>query len=238
VRESFEDPVGYYDTNVGGTIAVLDALRAAGGAPAFVYASTTAVYGQADAYPVVEDAPVRPTNPYAAGKAATEDLVRFAAEAGVARGMVLRFANAAGAVDGFGDRDTTRIIPKVVGVASGRFPHVDVNGDGSARREFVHVLDLADACVRAVEQATTSAAPVLNIGSGYAASMAEVITTCRDVTGRSVAVVHHPPADEPPIVFADSSRAFDVLDWKPTRSNLATIVADAWAAEQRLALGS
>jgi UDP-glucose 4-epimerase len=234
VRESFEDPIGYYDTNVGGTIAVLDALDRAGRVPAFVYASTMAVYGVADAYPVTESAPLRPANPYAAGKAAAEALVSHAAAAGMVRAVVLRFANAAGAVDRHGDRDMSRIMPKTVAVASGRFAHLDVNGDGSTRREYVHVLDLADACVRSIERARPGPATVLNIGSGYAASVAEVIRTGREVTGRPITVVHHPPAPEPPIVFADSSRAHDVLGWVPSRSHLARMVADAWQAELRL----
>jgi UDP-glucose 4-epimerase len=236
VRESFEDPVGYYATNVAGTIAVLDALDTA--APAFVYTSTLAVYGSADRYPVTEEAPRRPANPYAASKAAAEDLVRFAADAGVVRAMVLRFANAAGSVDRFGDPDVSRIIPKVAGVAAGHFSHVDVNGDGSARREYIHVLDLADACVRALERATAGPADVLNVGSGYAASVAEVIDVGRAVTGRSVEVVHHPPAPEPPIVFADSARAMAVLDWQPTRSDLARLLTDAWAAYRSPSTGS
>jgi len=236
VRESVEDPVGYWDTNVGGTIALLDALRRADlvvDVPPVVYASTTAVYGLADGYPVGEDAALRPANPYSASKAAGEALVRFAASAGAIGGMVLRFANAAGAVDGHGDRDLSRIIPKTLAVAAGRFSHVDVNGDGSVRREYVHVLDLADASVRALLVARAGEAMTLNVGSGHAASVREVVATAEDVTGREVALIHHPPADEPPVVFSDNTRATARLDWRPGRSDLTRMITDAWQAGLR-----
>ena len=233
VRESFTDPVGYYDVNVGGTVAVLAALAATAPArpPAFVYASTLAVYGLADDYPVSEEAPVRPTTPYAASKAAAEDVVRFTAQAGGIGAMILRMANASGSVQGRAGRDAA-LIPRAVAVAAGRFPHVDVNGDGSARREYLHVLDAADACVRALERATPGAAETLNVGSDRAVSVAEVLAATERVTGRSVATVVHPPAPEPPLVCADSARARSRLGWAPTRSDLDRLVADAWAAEQ------
>jgi UDP-glucose 4-epimerase len=234
VRESFEDPVGYYDTNLGGTIALLDAIRQANlstEAPRVVFGSTAAVYGLADAYPVTEQAPLRPTNPYSASKAAAEALIGFTAQAGDIGATILRFANAAGAVDGFADPDQSRIIPKVVAVAAGRFPHVDVNGDGSARREYVHVLDIADACVQALTGAADEAV-VLNVGSGCAASIAEVIAAASDVTGQVIPTIHHPPSPEPPLVFSDNTLALTHLGWKPKRSDLTRMISDAWTAEE------
>jgi UDP-glucose 4-epimerase len=238
VRESFADPVGYWDVNVGGTIALLDALaglrgreRRDGCPPALVLASTAAVYGIADRWPVDEDAPLRPANPYAASKAAAESLVRSAAEAGCIGAVILRLANAAGAVGAFADPDVSRIIPKVVAAAAGRFPQVDVNGDGSARRDYVHVLDIADACAGSLEMAGAGRAATVNIGSGVAVSVAEIIATAEAVSGRAVPVVRHPPAAEPPVVFAATGRAAGLLGWKPARSDVARLVGDAWAAE-------
>jgi UDP-glucose 4-epimerase len=125
----------------------------------------------------------------------------------------------------------SRIIPKAAAVAAGRFPHVDVNGDGSARREYIHVLDIADACVQALTGPPDDA-DVINVGSGYAASIAEVIATARDVTGQAIPTIHHPPSPEPPLVFSDNTLALTRLDWKPTRSNLTRMISDAWTAEQ------
>jgi UDP-glucose 4-epimerase len=229
VRESFADPVGYWDVNVGGTIALIDAF--ADRTPVFVLASTAAVYGVADHYPVGEDAPLRPTSPYAASKAAAESLVGAAAGAGRIGAVVLRLANAAGAVGSFADPDVTRIIPKVVATAAGRFPHVDVNGDGSARRDYVHVLDIADACAAALDLGQVGRTATVNVGAGVAVSVAEILTAAEAVSGRAVPVVHHPPAAEPPLVFSATGRAAGLLGWKPARSDVARLVGDAWAAE-------
>jgi UDP-glucose 4-epimerase len=236
VRGSFTDPIGHFDVNVGGTVALLAALAgsAGGSPPGFVLASTAAVYGIADQYPVDEDAPLRPTSPYASSKAAAEALVGHAAAAGLVAGTVLRCTNVAGG----GDPDATRLVPGVIAVAAGRRPHLDVNGDGSARRDYVHVADVADACCRAL--AATGAGPgpgpgpvrTYNVGSGHAASVMELVAAMAEVSGRPVPVEHRPAAPEPPIIESRIDRIRRDLGWHPTRSDLHTLLADAWAADR------
>ena len=234
VRASFADPVPTWAVNVGGTINLLAAL----GRPArFVLASTGAVYGPAAPVPVAEDAPLAPSSPYAASKAAAEALVGAAAAAGRVGAVTLRVFNVAGAVDGRGDPDGSRLVPAALDAAAGRRDAFERNGDGSVVREFVHVADLADAWLLAVEAATEVIPPgrhlVLNAGSGQGVSIADVLATVERVTGRPVPVRARPPADEPAALVADSGRIRAELGWAPTRSGLERIVADAWSAHPR-----
>jgi UDP-glucose 4-epimerase len=230
VRGSFADPVGHFDVNVGGTTAVLAALAAAGpdGPPPFVLASTAAVYGVADRYPVGEDAPRRPSSPYAASKAAAEALVGHAATAGLVAGTVLRFTN----VGGPGDPDPSRLLPAALAVAAGARTHLDVNGDGSTRRDHVHVADVAAACRLALDEARPGEGAVYNVGSGAAVGVLELVAMVEDVTGHPVPVRHRPAVAEPPVIEAAVGRIAAALGWTPARSDLRTLVADAWAARR------
>jgi UDP-glucose 4-epimerase len=234
VRGSFADPVGHFDVNVGGTTALLAALALALAgarpdglrrAPAFVLASTAAVYGVADRYPVDEDTPRRPSSPYAASKVAAEALVGHAASAGLVAATVLRFTN----VGGPGDPDPTRLLPAALAAAAGARPHLDVNGDGSTRRDHVHVADVASACRLAVEAARPGEGTVYNVGSGTAVSVVELVAMVEDVTGRPVPVRNGPAVPEPPVIESAIGRIAAALGWTPTRSDLRTLVADAWA---------
>jgi UDP-glucose 4-epimerase len=228
VRDSFADPAGYFDTNVGGTVNV---LRAVAGRPVrFVLASTGAVYGSARPGRLREDMAPQPENPYAASKVAAEELVRYEAAAGHVGGMVLRLFNLSGAVDGYGDPDTTRIIPACLRAAAGVIPHVGLNGDGSAVREFVHVLDAAEAVRLAVEGAEVGRFEVFNVGTGVGVSMAEVVAAAERVTGRPVPVVRRPPAPEAHTLVSDGAAIGDRLGWKPEVSQIDAILADAWLA--------
>jgi UDP-glucose 4-epimerase len=228
VRGSFADPVAHYDVNVGGTVRLLAAL---GGRPVpFLLTSTAAVYGVAAHYPVDEAAPLRPTSPYAASKAAAESLVSAAAAAGIVGGVVLRCANAAGSWAGAGDPDRSRLLPAVAEVAAGRRPALAVNGDGSARRDYVHVADVADAALAALAAACPGRCRTWNVGGGRAASVLEVVRAMEAASGRPVPLDHRPPADEPPVVEASIARIRDDLGWSPTRSGLDRLAADTWAA--------
>lgn len=233
VRDSFADPAGVYATNVGGTAALLGVLRAAAqrrGRPvAVVLASTGAVYGPRDGRPLGEDLPPAPTNPYAASKAAAEQLLAFEAATGAVAAVTLRAFNVAGADGDAVDDDPTRLLPRALRVAagSGAFP---LNGDGSAVRELVHVADLADAYVLALDAARPGDHRVYNVGSGTGVSVAEMLAAVRRVTARPVPVERRPAADEPQALVADSRRIRAELGWTPRRSDLDTIVADAWAA--------
>ncbi|MCD2198231.1 NAD-dependent epimerase/dehydratase family protein [Actinomycetospora endophytica] len=224
VRESREDPLGYWRTNLDGTRTV---LAAAGPDVRVVLVSTCAVHAPADV-PIGEDAPLAPSNPYAASKLAADLLARDVALAGGPGVVCLRVFNVAGAAAGRGDDDRSRVVPALLAaVAGGRFT---VNGDGSAVRDLVHVADLADGVVGALGVAEPGTWRAFTVGSGRGTSVAELIDVVGRVTGRSVPVLHGEAVDEPSRLVADPSRARRELGWAPTRSAPERIVADAWAA--------
>jgi UDP-glucose 4-epimerase len=235
VRESWDEPADYYLTNVGGVANLLLRLEGSPSAPTrIVFASTSAVYGPGREGRLSEDLPLQPGNPYAASKAAAEALLAFQArsfdadELGV---TTLRLFNVAGALDGIVDPSETRIISNCLRAAAGEIPHVSINGDGSTRREFTHVGDVAEAFRLAVESTTIGEARTFNVGTGVGVSMAEVIETAKRVTGVDFKVVHNPPVDEPAELVADPSRAAADLRWRASAS-LERIVADAWQCRE------
>ncbi|MEU5981244.1 NAD-dependent epimerase/dehydratase family protein [Streptomyces sp. NPDC047434] len=231
VRESFDRPEEYHDVNAGGTVALLDALAAASPdlTPRVILGSTAAVYGAPERQPIREDTVPAPSNPYGASKLAADDALGARAEAGEVEAVSLRCFNISGAVSGVGDADESRIIPKAVAVAAGRYPHLEMNGEGDAVRDFVHVDDLARAYVLALEASTSAPYRLYNVGA-TAASMREIVDTVERVTGRAVPVVHRPPQPEPPRLVADICRITTELGWKPERSSLEALVSDAWSA--------
>ena len=166
-------------------------------------------------------------SPYAASKQAAESAIEWQVRAGGLGAVVLRLFNvAAGA-----DPDPTRIVPRVLAVAAGESPSVEVNGDGSAVRDFLHVNDAAQAFVAALDAGPrVGAFRRYTVGSGVGTSVRDVVTAAQRVTGRPVPVVHRPPAGEPHALVCDPTRAAEDLGWKPCRSELDTIVGDAWAA--------
>jgi UDP-glucose 4-epimerase len=227
VRDSFAEPLRFFATNVHGTVNLLGALPE----PArIVLGSTAAVYGAPDVQPITEAQRPAPTNPYGASKLAAEEALRYYVQARAAGSVVLRAFNVAGSVDGRPDPDDTRLIPCALEVAAGRLPHLVINGDGSAVREYVHVDDLAGAYVLALESGLDEGHRVYNVGSGTGISVHDVVTTVTEVTGRPVPTVNNPPKPEPPLLMADSSAIRDELGWIPVRSDLRQIIADSWAA--------
>ena len=145
-------------------------------------------------------------------------------------GIVIKVGfNVAGAADGRTDTEQSRIIPKTLAVAAGRAPVLEINGDGGAVRDFVHVEDVADAFLLALRACRLGACPVYNVGAA-AASMLDVIAVTEQVTGRAVPVVHNPPRPEPRVMVADTARIGNDLSWIPQRSSLDEIIADAWNA--------
>lgn len=216
----------YWDVNLGGTTALLDALAAqpGGGAPpVVVLGSTAAVYGSPARQPITEQTAPEPGNPYGASKLAAEAALREREEAGAIRAVVLRCFN----VGGTGDVDQARIIPKALAVAAGRHPHLEMNGDGSTVRDFVHVDDLARAYVLALEARTAPGGRVYNVGA-TPASMREIVATVERVTGRPVPVVHRPARPEAPRLVADTALIARELGWRPERSGLEELIGDAW----------
>ncbi len=237
VGESVERPAAYFRANVGGTAAVLEAMEATG-VRRLVFSSTAAVYGEPEVVPVDEDAPVRPTNPYGASKAAVDRLIGFAAATGSLGAVSLRYFNVAGAAYGVGEAHDpeTHLVPAVLAAAAGRAPAVRVHGtdyptpDGTAVRDYIHVTDLAAAHALALTAIDGPGHHVLNLGNGAGFSVREVVEAARRVTGRPIAVEEGPrrPGD-PTVLVASSKRARVELGWTPERPAIEEIVADAWA---------
>jgi UDP-glucose 4-epimerase len=234
VRESFEQPARYFRVNVTGTLNLLDALdreaRTSGRKLRLVFASTCAIYGALERQPIPEAQIPVPSSPYGASKLAAETAIGYQAALGAIGAVTLRTFNVAGASDGHGDPDTSRIIPRALLVAAGQAARLDVNGDGSAIREFTHVCDLARAYAAALDAARPGEQRIYNVGSGVGASVREVIEVTERITGRTVAVSWGPPVREPRELRADSSRIRNDLGWHPTQSGLETIISDAWHA--------
>jgi UDP-glucose 4-epimerase len=233
VREARERARDYWDVNHGGAATVVraaveEAARAGGRPMRFVLASTGAVYGQPALRPIHEDLPFQNTNDYGETKRAAEREVLDAAKDGAFGAVVLRLFNVAGAARGLiGDPDT--LIPKTLAVVRGDVPALQVNGDGEAIRDFVHVHDVACAFELALAHAEPDWRLVFNVGA-TGARVLDVVRTVEEVTGRKVPVEHQPSRGEAPKLLADTTRIRVGLGWYPQRSDLRTIIADAWAA--------
>lgn len=244
VGESVRDPAAYYRNNVIGGIRLLDAMAGAG-VPYLVFSSTAAVYGEPQEVPIPEEHPLVPANPYGATKLALEGAMRWYADAYGLKHMALRYFNAAGA-DPEGDigedhSPETHLIPLVLKAALGILPHLPVFGtdyptpDGTCVRDYVHVTDLAQAHVLALE-ALASGVPsgVYNLGNGNGYSVLEVIRAAEAVTGATIPVEYAPrrPGD-PAILVASSGRAKRELGWRPVYAGLEAIIGTAWNWHKR-----
>jgi UDP-arabinose 4-epimerase len=245
VGESVVDPETYYRNNVGGTLALLAAMRGAG-VERIVFSSTCAVYGVPDALPIRETTAKAPLNPYGDTKLAIERALHWYAAAYGLRYVALRYFNAAGAdPDGeIGEEHEpeTHLIPLALRAALGAGDPLQIFGtdyptpDGTAIRDYIHVSDLADAHVRALGYlADGGDSAALNLGTGSGCSVREVIAAVERVAGRKVPrrEVARRPGD-PPELVADPALARAVLGWQPRYSDIDTIIATALAWEQRL----
>jgi UDP-glucose 4-epimerase len=231
VRDSRADPVRYWQTNVGGTLALLAALSTDAPAPRrLVMASTCAVYGEPPEQPIREDAASAPSNPYGTSKLAADRAAADLAATGAIGAVSLRSFNIAGGLPGHPDHDESRLIPKIVAVAQGRADELVVNGDGSVVRDYVHVLDMADAFARALDACEPGRWRAYNVGSGRRSTIADVIAAAEQVTGRAIPVRHRPPAPEPPELLADATRIEQELGWQAQSSDLLQIIGDAHEA--------
>jgi UDP-glucose 4-epimerase len=245
--ESVRDPAPYWRVNTGGTLNVLDAMRDAS-VPAIVFSSTAAVYGTPVQVPISEDAPLQPINPYGASKLAAERAVASYAEAYDLVHAALRYFNVAGASGDVGEdhRPETHLIPSALDAAAGWREPLSVFGtdfptpDGTAIRDYVHVGDLVDAHLLALDRvvAGDNALGAINLGTRGGASVREVLDAVERVTGTPVPTVYagRRPGD-PAILVADSSRAESVLGWQPRRSSLDEMVTSAWSWRQRFPSG-
>ncbi|OXM70727.1 MULTISPECIES: NAD-dependent epimerase/dehydratase family protein [Amycolatopsis] len=230
VRESLADPLPYWRTNVNGTLNLLEALTDRDAPASLVLASTAAVYGTPAAQPISEGAPIAPTNPYGATKAAADLAAANVAATGRLGAISLRAFNIAGAVDDHPDRDFTRLIPKVLAVQAGLAEELGVNGDGTAVRDFVHVADMAHAFVLAIEACRPGLWRAYNVGSGRETSINDVLAAAEQITGRPVRIKRNPPANEPGMLLADSRRIREELGWQAPNSDLSQILSDGWKA--------
>jgi UDP-glucose 4-epimerase len=238
VGESMADPGLYYRTNVAGGVALLEAMKRAG-VTRLVFSSTAAVYGEPRRVPIAEADRTEPINPYGATKLAFEGAMRWFAASHDFRAISLRYFNVAGATERNGeDHDPeTHLIPLVLRVAAGEATHVQIFGqdyptpDGTCIRDFVHVRDLAEGHLLALD-ATAEADPsleVYNLGSAAGFSVREVVEAARKVTSRAIpARVLKRRSGDPPVLVASSRRARRELGWQPTHSSLEQMLADAW----------
>jgi UDP-glucose 4-epimerase len=241
VAESVAQPQKYVTNNV---TAARVLLEAAGRAKVrrFVFSSSCAVYGHPATIPIREDTPLAPVNPYGETK---RDFERLLADVAPRHGMnvvCLRYFNACGATDRLGEHHDpeTHVIPNVLATALGRQPVFEIFGtdyatpDGSAVRDFVHVRDIADAHVAALDVGLDGVEPIaLNLGTGTGYSVREVVAAARRVTRKAIPTRERPrrPGD-PPVLVAAAERAADVLGWRPKHSSLDEILDSAWRWHQ------
>lgn len=238
VGESVEKPALYWAHNLGGTLALLDAMRVKG-VRKIVFSSTAATYGEPERSPIEESDPTRPTNPYGASKLAVDTaLTAYAGLHGLGA-VSLRYFNVAGAFGRYRERHAieTHLIPNVLKVALGERESVSVFGtdystpDGTCVRDYIHVADLARAHLLALEACSPGSHQIFNLGNGTGFSVKEVIEVCREVTGHEIpAVVSGRRPGDPAVLVASSEKIQRELGWKAQHTSMRDIVSDAWAA--------
>lgn len=238
VNESVANPLKYFENNVGGTMALLSAMRRVG-VRQFVFSSTAAVYGTPDYTPVDEAHPTRPESPYGESKLLVERMLGWLDSSGDVRSVSLRYYNAAGAsLDGqMGEASakTENLIPAVMRAILGSGPRLKLYGtdyptpDGTCVRDYVHVLDLAEAHIKALEfLATNERSDVFNLGTGDPSSVLEVVRAAERVSGRTVPIEYlGRRAGDPVGVWADTRKAAEILGWR-AQYGLDTIIESSW----------
>jgi UDP-glucose 4-epimerase len=244
VPESVEQPLHYYLNNTVASRALIEACIDAG-LKQFLFSSTCSIYGDGANQPLAEDAPKAPINPYARSKLMTEWMLEDAARAFDFRYTVLRYFNVAGADPkgrtGQSTPKATHLIKRAAQAALGRIPHLDIFGtdyptpDGTGVRDYIHVTDLVDAHLLALDALRNGAAgDTFNCGYGHGLSVREVIGAVEKVIGRPLVVREGPRrAGDPPALVADPSRIKRTLNWQPRHDDLAEIVRSALEWERR-----
>jgi UDP-glucose 4-epimerase len=242
VGESVQNPGLYWSHNLGGTLALLEAMRVAG-VGSIVFSSTAAVYGEPERIPVEETDPARPTSPYGASKLAVDETLRESARLHGLGAISLRYFNVAGAYRATGGRwlaerhsPETHLIPNLLARARSGGDVFKIFGDdyptpdGTCVRDYIHVADLARAHLLALDACTPGEHRVYNLGNGTGFSNREVLAVCREVTGADIPAVTAPrrPGD-PAVLVASSARIREDLGWK-AELDLRAMVSDAWAA--------
>lgn len=233
VGESMEDPSKYFRNNVAHGINLLD-MAVELGVKKFVFSSTCATFGIPERVPLDETLPQNPINPYGESKLLFEKILRWYDECHGLKYVALRYFNAAGATEKFGEdhRIETHLIPNVLKVALGQRESVDILGtdyptpDGTCIRDYIHVLDLAQAHILALK---TEGSERYNLGTGGGTSVKEVIAACREITGKEIPAVEKPRrAGDPPRLVAASDKVKAGLGWQPKFQDIRSIVESAW----------
>jgi UDP-glucose 4-epimerase len=242
VGESMQEPARYYENNVQQGIAFLGSLMKAG-VRRIVFSSTCATYGEPKEVPISEGCPQWPVNPYGWSKLLMERMLASYDSAYDLKSVSLRYFNAAGATERCGEHHEpeSHLVPNVLKAATGEKPQVSVFGkdyptpDGTAIRDYVHIADLAEAHILALEHLRHGGeSEYLNLGTGDGYSVMEVIETARKVTGKAIQtkIEARRPGD-PPKLVADARKAKKVLGWKPTMSDLPSILRSQWEWQKK-----
>jgi len=239
VAESVTDPRQYFHNNLVGALNLLDAMQEHG-VRWIVFSSTAATYGVPRQVPIPEEHPQLPVNPYGDSKLAIERMLQaYDAAYGLCH-ATLRYFNAAGAApeQGLGERHDpeSHLIPLLLQVASGRLPEARIFGrdyethDGTCVRDYIHVMDLAEAHLLALDRMIDGDASLtLNLGTGRGHTVLEVLERARAVTGQPIPATDHPRREgDPPVLVAAADRARQLLGWEPTCSDLDSIIRSAW----------
>jgi UDP-glucose 4-epimerase len=241
VSESMDDPSKYFRNNIANGVNLLDSMLAAD-VRRLVFSSTCATFGHPERVPIDESCPQRPINPYGESKLAFERILRWYDEIHGLRFVSLRYFNAAGASERFGEdhRCETHLIPNVLKVALGSKSFVKIFGtdydtpDGTCIRDYIHILDLSRAHILAL-RAPGSA--FYNLGTGGGASVRQVIDACRKVTGKKIPIAQRPRrSGDPPLLIAASEKIKRELGWSP-RFQLDLIIESAWKWHQKFPNG-
>ena len=239
VAESVEHPERYWRNNLIGSYNLLEAMRA-NGVGRLVFSSTCATYGEPETVPIDEDEPTAPVNAYGASKLAVDLMIGDECRAHGLAAASLRYFNVAGASGELGEdhEPETHLIPLVLQAAAGVRDHITVFGtdyptrDGTAVRDYIHIEDLGEAHLRALDTLERGRHRVLNLGTGDGYTVREVVEAARRVTGRPIAVREEGRrAGDPPELVAANARAREQLGWAPRRG-LDEMIADAWAWHQ------
>jgi UDP-glucose 4-epimerase len=234
VGESMSNPSKYFRNNVSSGINLLD-MAVEFEVKKFVFSSTCATFGIPECMPIDESLPQRPINPYGESKLMFETILRWYREIHKLSFVALRYFNAAGASEKFGEdhRIETHLIPNILKVALGQRESVDIFGtdyptpDGTCIRDYIHILDLAEAHILAVQSEKSD---FYNLGTGGGTSVREVIETCKIITGRDIKAVEKPRrAGDPPRLIAASEKIRAELGWAPRFQSIVPIVESAWA---------
>jgi UDP-glucose 4-epimerase len=242
VSESMQNPSKYFRNNIASGLNLLDAMIAAE-VRRLVFSSTCATFGPPERVPIDEETPQRPINPYGESKLAFEKILRWYDAIHGLRFVSLRYFNAAGASEKFGEdhRCETHLIPNVLKVALGQKKHVEIFGtdyetpDGTCIRDYIHIIDLAHAHILALDAPTSA---FYNLGTGGGSSVREVIESCRKITGQPIPLLEKPrrPGD-PPRLIASSEKIKRELGWRPQFQTLDAIVESAWKWHQKFPRG-